>query len=465
MTKILNVILIIIVGICYSYQYLVFNFKTNIDPSTLNENNYMNTTFDQKIYVNFNIGDSHQIIPMTIKTQQLPTYVVSSCVSDKIDIKYNESESHDSFHKITNVIDKLYKYDFTAGYLANDTLTLNSSLAYKNFTFMLATEANVIAKNISGEIGLSIQMQSEPEYFIPDRNKFLDQLKDNNLIKNKIFGIVYDTEYEGRLILGTYLHKLDTIYNEDDMITGAIEDIKDKNRDKWHIDFNLKLIQGKYNEEIYLEEITYGLIMYEIGLIIGSQTFRENFVVDYFKNRGCNETWVSSKPFSFYQYSCDTKEQFADFPDIVFDGPGKYTFNFTKDELFKKIGKQYIFQIVFEIINMKINYWRLGQTFFRKYNTFITWNEKQSTISYYPVKKTKSSNNNFINKKLSLTIIFIIILIIILLVLIGVIIYFYFFCEKKGRKKRAMELPDEEYEYTQGEENNIQHSNKNLLDE
>ena len=66
-------------------------------------------------------------------------------------------------------------------------------------------------------------------------------------------------------------------------------------------------------------------------------------------------------------------------------------------------------------------------------------------------EKCKSSNNNFINKKLSLTIILIIILIIILLVLIGVIIYFYFFCEKKGRKKRAMELPDEEYEYTQGE--------------
>lgn len=462
MMKIIYVILIIIVGINYSYQYLVFNFKTNIDPSTLNENNYMNMTFDQKLYVNFNLGDSHQIIPMTIKTQQLPTYVVSSCVSDNIDIKYNESESHDSFHKITSyVIDELYKYDFTAGCLVNDTLTLNSSLTYKNFTFMLATKINVIAKNISGEIGLSIQQQSEPQYIIPDRNKFLDQLKDNNLIKNKIFGIVYDTEYEGRLILGTYLHKLDTIYNENDMITGAIEDIKDKNRGKWHIDFNLKLIQGKYNEEIYLEEGTYGLIMYEIGLIIGSQSFRENFVVDYFKNRGCNETWVSSKPFAFYQYSCDTKEQFADFPDIVFDGPGKYIFNFTKDELFKKIGNQYIFQIVFEIINLEINYWRLGQTFFRKYNTFITWNEKQSTISYYPVKKV---NNNY-NKKLSSPIILIIILIIILVILIGVIIYFYFFCEKKGRKKRAMELPDEEYEYTQGEENNIQHSNKNLLDE
>ena len=113
---------------------------------------------------------------------------------------------------------------------------------------------------------------------------------------------------------------------------------------------------------------------------------------------------------------------------------------------------------------MEINYWRLGQTFFRKYNTFITWNEKQSTISYYPVKKV---NNNYNKKKLKLSspIILIIILITILVILIGIIIYFYFFCEKKGRKKRAMELPDEEYEYTQGEENNIQHSKKNLLDE
>lgn len=462
MSIILKIIAFIIVGIQYSYQYIILYFRTNINLTNLNDENYMNSTLDQKLYVNFNLGDSHQIIPMTIKSQQLPTYIVSSSSTDNnIDIKYNESKSHNSFHKIIEYpLEKLFRYDFTSGYLVNDTLTFNSSLIFKNFTYMLATATNVIAKNISGEIGLSIKKQDDYQYLLPDKIQFIDLLKDNNLIKNKIFGIVYDTEYEGRLFLGTYLHKVDNLYSEDELITSNIEEIKDKNRDSWHLNFNFKLIQGKNKEEIYIEENTYGLVMYEIGLIVGSQTFRENFVVPYFTKNGCNETWISSKPFGFYQYSCDTKEQFKDFPDIVFVGPGKHIFNFTKDELFKKIGEKYIFQIVFEIIDLEINYWRLGQTFFRKYNTFISWNEKQSSFSYYPVKKTKDNKI-----KITSQIILIIILSIILLSLIGVIIYFYFFCEKKKRKKRAQELNDDEFEYSQGVSDNIQDPNKKLIDE
>ena len=465
MMKLLDFFFLIIIHLQYSFQYIVLNFKTNINLSKLNEENYMNTTFDQKIYVNFNLGDSHQTIPMTLKSQQLPTFIVSSSVLDNVDIKYNESDSLNSFHKITNYeINKLYKYDFTAGYLVNDSLEFNSSLTYNNFTYMLATKLNVVAKNISGEIGLSIKKQDEFLYLFPDRTQFVEQLKENNLIKNKIFGIVYDTEYEGRLILGTYLHKLDSLYNEDEMITSNIVEIKDKNKDKWHINFNFKLIQGNDKEEIYIEEDTYGLIMYEIGLIVGSRAFREKFVVEYFKNKGCNETWISSKPFGFYQYSCNSKEQFEDFPNIIFVSPGKYIFNFTKEELFKKIGKRYIFQIVFEIIDLEINYWRFGQAFFRKYNTFITWNEKQSSLSFYPVKKTIESINT--NNKINSQIILIVILSIILALLLGVIIYFYFFCEKKRRRKRAQELKeDDEYEYVQEGAINSGNSNENLINE
>jgi hypothetical protein len=461
MSKILNLFLFIVLAFNYSYQCIVLNFKTNIDLNKLNDENYMNTTFDQKLYVNLNIGDSHQIIPMTLKTQQLPTYVVSSCSEDNISIKYNETQSLNSFHKITNyLIEKLYKYDFISGYLVNDTLSFNSSLAFNNFTYMLATKINIMSKNISGEIGLSIKKQEEYPYSFPDRTQFLEQLKDNKLIKNKIFGIVYDTEYEGRLFLGSYLHRVDELYNEDEMITNNIEDIKDDNRDKWHINFNVKLTGQQDNEEVYVEEDTYGLIMYEIGLIVGSSSFREKFLEKYFKDKGCIEEMISSKPFGFYQYSCDKKEQFSDFPDIFFSIPGKYMFNFTKNELFKKIGKKYVFQIVFEIIDLEINYWRLGQFFFRKYNTFFNWNEKQSTFSYYPVKHIKNQE-----KKISFQIILIIILSASILCLFGIIIYFYLFWEKKKKKKKAQELKeDEEYDYTPAE-NIIQDANKKILNE
>ena len=443
-----------------TFQNIILHFRTNIDLNKINEDNYMNTTMNQQLYVDFNIGDSHQTIPMTLKAQQHPTYIVSSSSSDDIAVKYNETKSLKSFHNITDYpIEKLYKYDFNEGYLVNDSITFNSSLIFKNFTYMLATKINVCSKNVSGEIGFSQKKEEEYPYYFPEKSNFLQQLKDNKLISNKIFGIVYDTEYEGRLFIGSYLHQVDNLYSEEELNTNYIKNyIPDANRDKWLINFNVKCLGSPDNTEIYIEEDTYGLVMYEIGLIVGSRTFREKFVIDYFKAKNCVETMISSKPFWFYQYSCDYEEQFSDFPDIIMTLPGKYSFNFTKNELFKKVGKKYIFQIVFEIINLNINYWRLGQAFFRKYNSFFTLGEKQSFFSYYPMKKVAPKTILSISGQK----IIIIILSIILIALIGVLIYFYCYCEKRRRKRIAQELTeDEDYDYTPA--NNDQEVNKNLI--
>ena len=441
-------------------QYIVLHFRTNIDLNKLNEDNYMNTTMNQQLYVDFNIGDSHQTIPMTLKTQQHPTYIVSSRSLDEIAIKYNEKKSHKSFHNITNyLISQLYKYDFKEGYLVNDSITFNSSLIFNNFTYMLATKINICAKNVSGEIGFSQKKEDEYLYFYPEKSNFLKQLKENNLIYNKIFGIVYDTEYEGRLFLGSYLHQVDHLYSENELNTNYIKNyIADKNRDKWLINFNVKCLSHPDNTEIYIEYDTYGLVMYEIGLIVGSRTFREKFVIDYFNAKKCVESKITSKPFCFYQYSCDYEEQFSDFPDIIMALPGKYSFNFTKNELFKKVGKKYIFQIVFEIIDLDINYWRLGQAFFRKYNSFFTSDEKESLFSYYPMKKVSPKTDWIISGQF----IVIIILSLILFALLGVIIYFLCYCEKKRRKRIAQELKeDDNYDYSPA--NDDQEARNNLI--
>ena len=446
MSKILNLFFIILNLKYIILQNIVLNFKTNIDLSKLNEENYMQTTLDQKLYVLFDMGDSHQIIPMTIKTQQLPTYIVSSRSSDNLTIKYDETKSVNSFHYINNcLIEKLFIYDFNEGYFVNDIVTFNSSLVYTNFSYMLATKIHIYCKNVSGEIGLSIKKNDVYPYLFPQKTQFLEQLKDNKLINKKIFGIVYDNEYEGKIIFGAYLDQVDDLYLEEDKNTNYINNyIPDNNRDKWLINFNVKLIGQPYEEEVYIEENTYGLVMYEIGLIVGSRTFRENFVIDYFETKGCNESLISSKPFGFYQYSCDNENQFSDFPDLYLTMPGKYVFNFTKNELFKKIGQKYIFQIVFEVIDLDINYWRLGQFFFKKYHTFFNSDERECTFSYYE-RKIKQQQND--KKEITLQVICIIILSIILIILIGVIIYFYFFCEAKKRKKVAQELKDDDYDY------------------
>ena len=65
--------------------------------------------------------------------------------------------------------------------------------------------------------------------------------------------------------------------------------------------------------------------MYEIGLIFGSHNYRKNFIIDYFKNRQCEEKEINSTPYSFYQYSCDNENQFSDFPNLSFGVEGKYS--------------------------------------------------------------------------------------------------------------------------------------------
>ena len=462
MSNFLNIIFIILLYVTFSIQhYVVFKFKTNINLKNLNEENYMNSTLDQKIYVNIDVGDSHQIIPITIKTQQNPTFIVSSRVSNDL-IKYDETKSLNSFHYINNILVKeLYRYDFTEGYLVNDSIVINSSYTFKNFTYMLATETNVVAKNISGEIGLSIKLEEDYQYFYPRRTQFLNQLKENELIKNKIFGIVYDNEYEGRIIFGGYLHQIDDIYTENEMITNYIGEAQDKNRGKLLINFDFKLNNRTNNEIAYIEENTYGLIMYELGLIVGSQTFRENYAIDYFKQKGCKESMISSKPFGFYQYTCENESQFSDFPNLSFSLPGKFLFNFTKKELFKKIGNKYIFQIVFEVINLEINYWRIGQPLFRKYNIFFNWGDKQSTFSYYPVKKTNKKESGIDKEKWQIALI--IILSAILVVLIAVVIYFIIYCEKKKRKRMANEMVDDDFVYKSANDDTDDQKNNHII--
>ena len=118
MSKIMKIIFFMTLCFKFSYEkYIVFKFKTNVGLNKLNEENYMNTTMDQKLYVDFVIGDSHQNIPMTLKTEQYPTFIVSSRVIDDTRVKYNENISSTSFKYVSQWQSKnLYKLDFSEGY-------------------------------------------------------------------------------------------------------------------------------------------------------------------------------------------------------------------------------------------------------------------------------------------------------------------------------------------------------------
>ena len=169
-------------------------------------------------------------------------------------------------------------------------------------------------------------------------------------------------------------------------------------------------------------------MQYEIGLIFGSDNYRNNFITNYFNNKKCAEAVIDSTPYSFYQYTCDNEEQFSDFPDLNLYLEEKYNFTFNKNELFKKVGNKYFFQIVFQVTQMNINYWRLGQLFFRKYPTFLSNDEDNSKFLYYSLNKEKKDENS---KNTGLIIALSIVIPIVVIGIVIVVIYLY---RKKNKK-------------------------------
>ena len=61
-------------------EYVVYNFKTNINLQEITDDNYIQKAFNQLLYTEVNIGEPSQLIPMTLKTWQYPTFVVSKDV-------------------------------------------------------------------------------------------------------------------------------------------------------------------------------------------------------------------------------------------------------------------------------------------------------------------------------------------------------------------------------------------------
>ena len=439
MNSLMNFLIIFLIILSnINSNFTVFNFKTNINPKELTDSNYMEKKFDQLIYTEVKIGEPSQVIPMTIKTWQYPTFVVSKDVTDNIKIKFDQSKSNSYIPSYFYT--GLFTYDFSKGYLSLDTMIIDKPV--KNLSFMLATEMNVGVKNVSGEIGLAKEDTEDPPKLAKNTH-FIDQLMNNNIISKKIFGFTYDTEYEGRLIFGGYLYEVEPNYKEKDMNEFEIDtDVPDKNNNKWMMKFYLNCLSGPDNKVIY-EEKTYGFFFIESDLIIGSTDFQKNFTKGYFEKRNCHSESVHASS-HFTIYYCTEESQFADFPNITLKYPGKYNFTFTKDELFVKRGNRYIFQIVFQIFTeeVKIPSWKIGQIFFRKYSVFFKQEDRGYKMSYYLTQKFKP-------KGLSTQTIIIIVLSIVLgLLIIGIIVYFVKFFPK--RKKRANELNDD-YEYKEEE--------------
>ena len=242
-------------------------------------------------------------------------------------------------------------------------------------------------------------------------------------------------------------------------------------------------ITGKTNKK-------QAIINLNSGLIIGTDEFR-NFIHELFfkhlvEKSICKLDLIEFSKLDtrfgneFYVYNCNHKQftgqsneryksinYHLEFPNLLFNSKDfEYDFELTNNDLFEQIYSRDYFLIIFPkniIDKTDKNGWYLGEPFYKKYPFTIDLDAK--TIGFYLNKKdiyqkindTKGIINNDIKKDNNSKIKSILIKITEVLLGIGLIMLAYYIGMKvkEGRKKRANELKDDNYEYLTEKDKNI----------
>ena len=348
---------------------------------------------------------------------------------------------------------------------------------------------------ICGNIGLNVLDKQNDIY----ETNLLKQFKDNDLISNYIWTIIYRAEQFGNIIFGGEPHLYDgkNYFLSQYKTTYANLKINSKkeNVSPWSLKFNNIYIKKEdksktinENNIIYINNYEAELLI-DQGLIIGTQEYKNlidnEFFNELFDKKICkNEivefnNKVNQKSSKYYVYSCEKEpfqgkdiyyspiysKPFFNFPSINFYNKDfNYTFSLINTNLFITKGRVY-FMIIFEYEkNNKI--WKLGEPFISKFK--LVFNPDQKTIGFYNPNlpqidndiyiKNKINNDNDeiyekeknLNKNYLYHYIFSIITIIILIIII------IFLAKKvhKERKKRINEL-DDNFNYTEVNDNII----------
>ena len=170
-----------------------------------------------------------------------------------------------------------------------------------NLTFIL-DETNKEKINNNSYLGLSL--------YDNDKNKksFINQLKENKIIKNRIFSLLYkdnsiadDLTYDGEILFGLYPHEMTSRYSVHDLNWVSVIN------NSWKV----KLDLIKFNNEEVLTNINE--VEFDIGnnLNIGPEIYREKIYEKYFKKfiekKICKEeVFYNQKEKQFFlAYSCN----------------------------------------------------------------------------------------------------------------------------------------------------------------
>ncbi len=438
-------------------KYLEFSFKRNItSEETSNPKEFFKKYFYNQLYINLNVGSNKKEIPFYFYLEQFPIVIQSSNVSNsQVKGIYNESQSS-TYIPISTQTFTLGDLDYAIK--SKDSFFFNNKDSI--FKFYLAKnnrEDSHITEG--GKIGF----QFSPNYSEEDDTSFINNLKENNIISSKIFTFKYDSENinedSGKLYIGAHPYEFNN------------EQYKEDNYKRYESNFKEELdVEWAYNiDDIYINNkilttkvIDNAFFYSEIGFIIASKNFfeyLEEFETwnEYFHNNNkCNQIDFEINDFEEFDYSGKFRYPFTGYychkdVDIKKLNIGEisftkrlmdYSFNFTEKDLWvEKNGFKY-FMIV--KLNSFDKNWFFGKPFFKKYQLVFEHESKYIGLYKEIIQRTDKKSN-----KTGKTFVYILIICLLLLIIVGLAILLIKCYLALPRKKRANELSDENYDYSE----------------
>ena len=439
-----------------SIQYIEYSFARNLTINTnMSPNNIFKNLFYNLIYIKQKLGSNKSEIPFYLYLQQYSTIIQSSNVeSSQVKGLYDETSSK-TYSKLKDKT-KFGVSDMEEGTLSKDNFYFTESTYPINFYLSISSFYNTHITE-GGIIGFRLfPLISDDEY----ETSFIKNLKQLKVISNYIFTFKYFNnnlnEDNGKLIIGEYPHKYDTKnYNKINFIN-AKADIVHKEIE-WYF-----ILDGINVNEKKIEENGYVYFYPEIGFIVGSEYYF-NYIKsldtyeNYFNNKKkCYNEKININDFEgndiemklngeFIGYYCDKDVDVSllKFDNISFIKKSmEYIFNFNTDNLWIEYGNYKYYMIIEKTIGD--GYWYFGKPFFKKYQIFFDYDNKQ--IGLYT--KNEASEENKDNEKSNLIIVLIIVIIIFIVIVIVSMFVIIKFKVCKKRKHRADELKDDDYDYS-----------------
>ena len=418
-------ICIFIIQFIFIFSNIQFQFKRKLLKDLTSDNIIQNLIINNMNII-FKIGTPQQEIPVTIKLQHYPFYIISNQTNEtqlklfqeKLSSSFKILKHYDCFH----IEDEIFVTDLSTDNMQIDKINLD------NFTFFLVTELNKVKEVYeTGNIGLKISFAN---YYTYEGISFINLLKQKNLINSYSFSLIFDKDDNGELSIGELPHEYNKKYKKDDFI--VCNAINVGSESQWVFKFD----EIKYKDYNYKQD-KYFWLYPELGVIISSSYFRDYLIETHFKdyiskNICYQKKYKNEIEYTEYYYIyCSNNLNIEIFSKLfLYHRELNYTFEIDLKDLFYTLNDMKYFLIIFPVQH-SYN-WKLGLPFFKKYTLYFDSDRK--IIGIY-----KNIHKYYFN----FTVLFIVILI---TIIIGMGIFIYYILTKKIRKKRANELIDY-YEY------------------